>query len=111
MCDVRARVAAEAAAFLTGRSAEDLGWPDRDCVTRQFAAAAPGGFGPAWWGDDPVGWCVRVLEPIISAQMPGPDQDLRELGWPHTPTVAVTLADWLFDAGISRSSLAGEGQK
>lgn len=100
MSETALRVAAQAAMFLEGRSAEDLGWPDRACVARQFAAAVMGGLGPAQWGADPVGWCIGVLEPAIASRLPGADDDLRALGWPHTPTVAARLVTWLADAGI-----------
>ncbi|GAS94839.1 hypothetical protein MMAG44476_22102 [Mycolicibacterium mageritense DSM 44476 = CIP 104973] len=94
------RAAAQAAMFLEGRSADDLGWPDRDCVARQFAAAVLTGLGPEQWGTDPVTWCIEVLEPAIERRIPGPHDDLRALGWPHTPTVAANLVQWLVDDGI-----------
>lgn len=100
MSEMTSRVAAQAAVFLTGRSAEELGWPDRACVARQFAAALMGGLGPEHWGADPVEWCIGVLEPAIESRLPEPDDDLRALGWPHTPTVAARLVTWLIYAGI-----------
>ena len=100
MSESASRVAAEAALFLAGRTADDLGWPDRACVARQFAAALMGGLGPAQWVPDPVMWCIAVLEPAIERRMPGPSDDLRALGWPHAPTVAARLVQWLVEDGI-----------
>lgn len=100
MSDTTSRAAAEAAVFLLGRSADDLGWPDRAAVARQFAAAVLGGLGPQQWGADPVTWCIEVLEPAIERRLPGPHEDLRALGWPHTPTVAAVVVGWLVEDGI-----------
>ena len=104
MAGVVGRAAGAAAAFLVGRSADDLGWPDRAAVTRQLAAAVLGGLGPEQWGADPVTWCLQTLEPAIERRLPCPgDDDLRALGWPHTPTVAATIVGWLIDDGVLTS--------
>ena len=100
LVDTASRAAGNAAVFLLDRSADDLGWPDRAAVARQLAAAVLGGLGPEQWGTDPVAWCVNTLEPAIERRLPFPDEDLRALGWPHTPTVAATVVHWLIDDGI-----------
>lgn len=99
---IAARAAAEAAVFLTGRSAADLGWPDRSCVARQLAAAVLGGLGPKQYGNDPVGWCIDTLEPAIERRLVTSceNDDLRAVGWPNTPTVATAVVGWLIDEGI-----------
>lgn len=94
------RVAAEISASLLGRSATDLGWPDRRSVAQQIASAALGGLSSEQFGDDPAGWCIEVLTPAIEHRLPGPDADLRDIGWPHVPTVAANIAGWLADDGI-----------
>lgn len=105
MSNVTMQAAAQAAVFLSGRNADDIGWPDHACVARHFAAAVLGGLGTEQYGADPVTWCVQTLEPAIQRRLPGPDdEDLRSIGWPHTPTVARTLVGWLVEDGVISDS-------
>ncbi|TLH48544.1 hypothetical protein C1S80_29970 [Mycolicibacterium aubagnense] len=100
MSTIAIRVAAEIAAQLSGRTADDLGWPDRRSVARHFASATLSGLSREQFGDDPAGWCIEVLVPAIEHRLPGPDTDLRAIGWPHVPTVAANIARWLVDDGV-----------
>jgi len=95
-----ARAAAEAAVFLRGRSAEELGWPERGAVAMHLATAVLGGLSSRQYGSDPQGWCLDTLQPAIERRLNGIEGDLREVGWPHAPTLAAAVVGWLVQDAV-----------
>lgn len=97
------QTAAHTAIALQGRSAEELGWPDRSHVAGHLATAVWDGLGADQYSHngDPQGWCLNVLAPAIERHLDVID-DLRDIGWPNTPSTAAMVVQWMIDDGIIR---------